>query len=462
MNDRTSQTDRIKHRNADFRDIQLEFRFVGGILHSLEAFYKVSTTFDPEALTSDKLKEVYEIALHIFNENNEKLSLLSLKNALNKPNNTLEKYITIYKKAKRRGKGLSTADIVTASERLSKMYKGRIVEIGFQNTISSLGMAIQGDLNKIDNVVNDIQSLSNRISQDKNTSFTVDPIDDFSRWKRNYKRIQKNPELLRCIPTGTPPIDKCMIGLRKAEFGVVVAETGLGKSIWLMDTLAYAWKTVGDVVIFTIEMPKEQYETRLYCNLSGIDYDRFRRYELTEEEFKRLDKTINKWKQHESKFHIIDMPEGCTAEAMKTEIEVLNRNSNVVIAGVDYMNIMGNEMGGFDMNWEFQVTTAIELKMKVARGLGLPLWSVAQSNDGNDMAFARHIKDQIDVGIMFYKSDDYEQTDMVGMSWLKTRDFKGMPALINTGRNKMKFYRNPEDNFVNTKKVKRKKKRLKV
>ena len=252
--------------------------------------------------------------------------------------------------------------------------------------------------------------------------------------------IQNHPELLRNIPTGIGPIDKCLIGIRDAEVGLIAAPTGLGKSIALMNIAENCWKTTGDVAIFTIEMPKDQYNNRFFCLISGIDYDKFRRYELTKEDWQRLDKKVNFAQKHDNKIFIIDMPEGCTAGSIRAEIEILLKKYKIRLIVIDYMNIMGNANGSFGLNWEFQVQTAIELKLGLARPLSIPVWTAAQTNDKEDTAFAKHIKDHVDIGIRMWPAEDYKETKMICIDWLKTRDFEGQSAEIYTQRNKMKIW----------------------
>lgn len=436
-----TQNERRMHRTSDFRDIELEYKFVGGIVTNLEAFNRVMPTFDSDAITSDRIKKIYDIAIKVFLDTEQRLTVNSLRHSLNVKEERVEAYGKCYGKCKRKGGKATLADTLTASKKLEQLFKGRMVELEMKGVITDLGKAISGQLESVDQAVRKIDRLAVKVASRKIATQVTDPVETYPDWKKDFRNIQKHPELIEAIDTGIEDIDKHMRGIRKGELAILISLSGIGKSIGLMNVCTHCWRTTGDTAIVTIEMPAEQYKTRWFCELSGIQYDKFREYALTKEEWKRLDRTIDRAEKHDNKMYMIDMPSSCTAQAIRAELDILKRKKSrdIKMVGIDYLNIMGNSTGDFGINWEFQVQTAIEVKMVVARGLNIPTWSVAQSTEQDKTAFSRHINDQVDVAIMLTPTPDYEETGMLRITYPKVRDFKGVPAIIYTDREHMKL-----------------------
>ena len=457
-----TRTERIQHRSTDFKDLKLEYMFVGGILGSVVAFSKIMEDFKPDALTSDRLKHIYKVASYIYHESGERLTIRSLRNSLNVDKSKEDFFVKLYKKCRLRAKSTTVADVITAKKKLMQLYTGRHYEIGLKGLLADLSQGLNGNLDKLDNAARKVEDMYISTVQRKVATVIVDPVEEYESWKKRFIHVQKHPETIRSIPTGIEPIDRCMIGIRPSELALLIAPTSIGKSIGLMNIGTYCWLTTGDTAIFTIEMPAEQYLNRWYCSMAGINYEKFRQYALDESEWELLDKTIKKAKKSENKLHIIDMPEGCTAEAMRAEAEIIMRKRDLKLIGVDYLNIMGNKTGAFGLNWEFQVQTAVELKLNLARKLKIGVWSVAQSSEHGDMAFARHIKDQIDIGVSFTPTEDYKETKMLSLDWLKTRDFEGYSTKIYTDRGRMKLWQKSRTKAKNVRKLTKKRKRIKT
>jgi replicative DNA helicase len=464
MDHSLTERQRIKHRTIrDFRDIKLEKKFVGGVLQSLEAFARVVEEFKRDALTGEKISKIYELAVQVFHESNGLLTEDSLANLLNVRQSTKESFLRLFRQCIERGEKQTLSDIITSKDRLMRLYNCRIMHIGISDAIGDLARAAEGDLEQVDLAVNKIGEIHNDITARKVATIVSNPFQEYPSWKRRFKDIQEHPELIRSIPTGIPAIDRCMLGIRDGELGVLIAPTGVGKSIGLMNIGVHCWRTVGTAVIFTIEMPAEQYTNRLYSYLARIPYDRFREYSLDKDDWKRIDRVVKRGKKQGNELIIVDMPEGCTAEGIKSELRLIRRKHDVRLVGVDYMNIMGNTTGINGFDWEFQVQTAMELKLNLCRSMALPVWTVAQSTGEAEMAFARHIKDQIDVGVIFTPTEDHAETEMLKMDWCKTRDFKGISTVCHTDRAHMCFIKKKQRSNKPEKRLSRKQnRRLKV
>jgi len=463
--DPTSKDFRFKHRQVDFRDRELELKLVAGVVKSKKIMEKMYLVTDSNIITSDKIKWIYDKAVALYLEHGVAMDKKAFENLLDVFHKKRKSLLSLWKKIQAMSKEVSLASTIAAGVKLTQYFDGRNMELGVKDMIELLTKAWKGgDLKSIAQAREELMVLSGYMDTRDLKADVGDPRDGYEDYKREFKKIQKNPKLIRGVSTGIAEIDKSLIGLREGELGLVAGPTGSGKSIMGMDFLTYCWQTTGDVVALTIEMSKEQYRQRWYCRLSGINYENFRRYDLTPKQWKHLDRTIAKAAKNPNKFIIIDMPEGCTVEAAKGEFKTVMRTADIKLGVIDYMNIMAGPKGEIDMTWETQLGLAAALKLKLARVLGIPLWSMLQTTDDKGkVAFSTHIKDQADVGLRIKPDENTPETGIVGMDWFKTRDFKARSFSLQTDLDKMRFSPVPLGQRHKYKQInKRKKKRLKT
>ena len=438
---------RRRHKATDFKDRKLEIELVASVIHSKTIMEVVNSTFDSEALTCDKLKWIYDHAVNVYEYDNEILSTRTFRHLLDMPSNKKKIYIALLNKIQRKKKQTTISSATACKEKLMKFYDARNIQIGMQSSLHFLQEALNGDLNNIDKAKKVITEVGEQVSiiQDGKTA-VVDGLDEYKNFKKEFKRIQKNPGLSLGIPTGIATIDEYMLGLRGSELGIVFGPTGGGKSITIMNFATHCWRTCGDVAVITIEMSKQQYQSRWYCNLSGIKYEKFRKHEISKNEWNLLDQTIEKAKKIENKFTIIDMPQGCNVKAVRSELKKLMRTSKIKLVVIDYMNIMSSSSGKIDFSWQNQLELAVQLKLELARPLELPVWSACQvSDDSSKAAFSSHIKDQLDVGGLLRHDENSNHTGVMFWDWIKARDFKGKSIVLNTEMQYMRMDALPDD-----------------
>lgn len=470
-----TETERIKHRTSEFRDIKLEKVFVGCLLKHHHVFRKIINTFKSEALSSDKVKWVYDKAVEFYNHEGAMLDSDTYELMLEVDHKKKAPYLAIWKSilkaSKKKGENVAFA----AKMKLQRLFQARTIEVGMKDVLISLGKAAKGDYKNVDDAAKYLNSTNERVIVKDIPVVITDPFEKWDDYMVHYNRAKKNPDEMMGVSTGIGVIDKNMGGLRKAEFGLVTASTGVGKSIILMDMAAHAWKTAGDVAYITIEMPEDQLRQRLYCRLSGIKYEKFRGFKLDKEDIKKLNKTMRLARESDNKFHIIDFPESCTVDMIKMEVENLLRKSEIKMIFIDYLNIVRTGTAGvIDLGWIGQTEAAINVKQKICRYFNIPTWSanqIAGASDGKerltraDFAFGKNLLDNVDVCFYIAENLETESTGMLAGRFLKGREFSIKGEFhIRDHRDYMRFSNPGDDNkkVKTEKKVLKKKRKVKV
>ena len=424
-----------------FKHIQTEKLFFGALLHNKKAFVKVYNAFEPKCFTSLKIRRIYNKIVELYVENNEFVNDENIIDILDIKNNTKKLHRSIYRSCHKIGEIKHTIQyILTLREKLGALYKARQIEIFMGDTLDCLHHASRGDFKKIDAATDIIRKLYDKIQIREVTTIEVDPVRNCDKWLNHYNFKQKNPEKLIGVPTGIEPIDKHITGLRDSEFGLVIADTGVGKSIFLLDCGVHCWRKYGSVLYFTIEMPAEQLEDRFWCKNVRIPYEKFRKLTLDDKDKLKIKSKMRRFSKNENKFFIVDMPEGCTINEISSKIEAYIKKHDIKLVVIDYMNIMSSDITSkVEMDWQTQLNLAMNIKIKLARKFKLPIWSACQET-GDRVAFSQHIKDNIDVGIRFEVDENTDENNVMYVSYIKARDFKGDRHTIETNRDLMTMY----------------------
>jgi len=427
---------RKQHRASDFRNVELELELLSGICKNVRIMDVICGKFDTNYVTSEIVKWIIDRAFNLYVEQNELMDVRALEHTLNVEKKKRKRYTAMWKRSRKMRSGLTIASTLACAQRLEKLYRARCLQIGFKGMVGTLKQAHDGDYAAMDDVPSKLDEMSSQIATDQSHS-TIAVIEagaHYKEYKKQFRAEQKNPSMLSGVMTGISEIDRQMNGLRAGEFAVVGGETGSGKSVTLMNFATSAWHTAGDAIMVTIEMPASQYESRLLCQLSGINYDHFRKRTLNQSQWDILDRVAKRMRKNRNKFVIIDMPHGCTIPAIRSEVgKAIKKSKNVGVCGVDYMNIISGPSGEVDFSWQNQLEIAVGLKLSIARALHIPVWTVSQTDKDNDgLGFSSHIADQVDVAALLKKDEASEETGILFWDWIKTRDFKGRKIPLET------------------------------
>ena len=429
-----------QHRHVDFKDADTEKQFLGGLLCNSRYFKKVASGLKPDIFTSSRYRAIYEKMVELYEKDGTLVNGEGLLKVLSVAKSKLPVYRKLLDKLVATGEGNHKSSFLSACRhKLEKYYDARIIEIGMKDIIRILTVAREGDFRKIGEANELVRGLSSAVDAKLVSNIKVNPIVNFNKWLGEYEHWQKNPSQMIGIPTGIPPIDKRIVGIRPSELGLCIADTGVGKSIFLLDAAVHCWQKYGDVIYITIEMPSYQLESRFWCNLSGLQYDKFRKLTMRGEDKEELQRLMRRYSKHDFKFNIVDMHEGCTVTDISNDIAGYFRHGDIKLVVIDYMNIIAGNDGKVDLSWETQCGIALNLKQLIARKFKVPVWSACQVT-GENLAFSRHIKDNIDIGLKLEETEDTEVTGIMEVSYPKARDFKGSKHVIKTDRGTMKIH----------------------
>lgn len=162
--------------------------------------------------------------------------------------------------------------------------------------------------NKLDHVYDTLRNLTRKDLKPRDYT-KIDWIEEFEQRQQERREQKENPQEKTVIPTGFKRLDKIISGIQESELGLVLATTGKGKSVMLSNLAFTSVKRGFPTVYFALEMPARQIAMRQDARWLGMSYNKFKNYDFTPSELRKIDKKLKRiHKSWKGKLKIISMP----------------------------------------------------------------------------------------------------------------------------------------------------------
>jgi hypothetical protein len=308
-------------------------------------------------------------------------------------------------------------------------HLGRLREL---YTVEQLKRTMETSLGKL--ATNDIQgaldSWKAPVEDPYKKYILASVVDDLVSSVDAIEEQKRNP--VHSVLYGFPSIDGPTGGMYPGELAVVVAGTGIGKSLILGQCAINAAKQGKRVLVVTIENPCKSYLHRIYSNISKVPYWKFKRAELDQSDMAAWLTAISKLPEG---FHldVIEFTSGCSTQDIYDYIRSVELPYDLLV--VDQITNMHptaqKDLKVQSWNWFSQI--AIELKQLTGYAYndkGVPILTASQASGGtvgkkqlttDDVAMAKAILHHAHTGLFITKSDDGAEYS-IGAS--KLRDAK--------------------------------------
>ncbi len=189
--------------------------------------------------------------------------------------------------------------------------------------------------------------------------------------------LHKDKNKLRGIPTGFRDLDNVLAGLQRSDLFILGARPSMGKTVLSLN-IAHnvAMLSKLPVLVFSLEMSKEQLVDRLLSMESGVDAWALRTGNLNDGDFDRIGDAMGSLS--EAPIYIDDTP-GITVSDLRTKARREAHQHPLGLIIVDYLQLMsgGSRFGSSDNR--VQEISEISRGLKgVARELNVPLVALSQ------------------------------------------------------------------------------------
>lgn len=229
--------------------------------------------------------------------------------------------------------------------------------------------------------------------------------------------LHKDKGTLRGIPTGFKDLDNILAGLQRSDLFILAARPSMGKTAFSLGLAhSIALKAQEPVLIFSLEMSKEQLVDRMLATESGVDAWALRTGNLTDSDFEKIGHAMGALS--EAQIYIDDSP-GITVSDLRTKArrEAHVRPLGLII--VDYLQLMSGGSRFAGQSNRVQEISEISRGLKgIARELNVPLIALSQLSRSvesrtpqipqlQDLRESGSIEQDADVVAFLYREDYY-------------------------------------------------------
>lgn len=221
-----------------------------------------------------------------------------------------------------------------------------------------------------------------------------------------------NPGKLPGLPTGFSQLDQYIGGLSKSDLILLAARPGMGKTAIALNMAVNAAKRSGKtVVIFQLEMSREQLATRMLSSEALIDSKKLRMGSLDDIDWERM---AGAAESLQSMSILIDENSGITVPEMMAKCRRVGSKLGLIV--IDYLQLMHTPKR---MDNRVQEVAEISRSLKImAKELNVPVLCCSQLSRGpesrqnkrpmlSDLRESGSIEQDADIVLFIYRDDYY-------------------------------------------------------
>lgn len=260
------------------------------------------------------------------------------------------------------------------------------------------------------------------------------------------EELHRDKNKLRGVKTGYRDLDNMTAGLQKSDLLILAARPAMGKSTFALN-LAYniATQQKQSVLVFSLEMSKEQLVDRMLAEASGVDAWNIRTGNLSDDDFGKLSEAMGE--MAEAPIYIDDTP-GMSVLEMRTKARREAHNHPLGLIIVDYLQLMqasGRNNGDNRVQEVSEISRGLKM---IARELNVPVIALSQLSRSvenrnpqipqlADLRESGSIEQDADLVMFLYREDYYNpDTDNQHITDLLIAKHRNGP----TGRIKLYFH----------------------
>lgn len=421
--------------NPPPQNAEAEASLLGSVLIDPDSFIKISDNLSSEDFFDPRHATIYK-AMHTLHELRTPIDLTTLSDQLKKTKSLaavggasylteltnfvptaahVEQYAQIVsEKAIRRRLAKATREIAQISSDESKSLQELIEET--ESRVFEIGNRyVRQDITSLESILGD----------------SFDRLDDLHRHKGR----------LRGVSTGLANLDRKLAGLQPSDLIVIASRPSMGKTALMLNiALNIATKADhGPVLIFSLEMAKEQLVDRLLAAEAGVDAWKLRTGEgLSDEDFERLSAAMGALAEAPI---FIDDTSGITVSDMRTKARRLHHQQPLAAIAVDYLQLMSGGSRFATVANRVQEISEISRSLKImARELNVPVIALSQLSRSvesrspqipqlADLRESGSIEQDADVVAFIYREEYYNpETDRQNITDLLIKKHRNGPT----------------------------------
>jgi replicative DNA helicase len=415
------------------QNTEAEASLLGAVLIDPDAIVKVADIINPADFYDERHQRIYEAVQHLY-EKHSPVDVLTLSDQL-KAAGHLEmvggsSYLTELTNFVPTAAHVQQYAEIAAEKALRRRLiqaSQDITGLGYDEAqgIRELIEVAESKLFDVSqqHVKQDIASLENILTE------SFDRLDE----------LHKDKGRIRGVPTGFKDVDDKLAGFQRSDLIILAARPSMGKTALALN-FAHNVALKGElpVLIFSLEMSKEQLVDRMLAMESGVDAWALRTGNLTDADFEKIGQAMGSLS--EAQIYIDDSP-GITVSDLRTKARREAHQHPLGLIIVDYLQLMsgGSKFGG-DFNRVQEISEISRGLKGIARELNLPVLALSQLSRSvenrspqipqlADLRESGSIEQDADVVAFIYREDYYNpETDRKNITDLLIKKHRNGPT----------------------------------
>ena len=300
----------------------------------------------------------------------------------------------------------------------------RYVEIVKQKSLSRSIIKVNNDILKIaydqtedvDSILEQAEKNIFDIAQNRNTKDYAVMKDILITTLDNIEKMQNKKTRLSGMESGFYDLDEKISGLNNSDLIIVAARPAMGKSAFVLNIATYvAMHNKVPVMIFNLEMSKEQLANRILSGEAEVDNKKIANGDLSPDEYVKVAEGMNRLAG--TQLYIDDSsvlsPSEIRAKCRKAKLE---KNIGLVI--VDYLQLMEAKSPSGSRQQEIsEISRGLKI---LAKELDVPVIALSQLSRAtearadhkpmlSDLRESGSIEQDADIVLFIHRDDYYDQ-----------------------------------------------------
>jgi replicative DNA helicase len=273
-------------------------------------------------------------------------------------------------------------------------------------------------------ILEDTEKRMFQLLQKRNTSDFVPIRQIVMNAMDRIESASKNKGSVTGIPTGFTDLDYRTAGMQPSDLVLIAARPSMGKTAFVLNIAQYvAFKKDLPVVIFSLEMSKEQLVNRMFSLESSVDAQKLRTGQLNDQDWERLIESAGVIGK--SKLMIDDTP-GISVSELRSKCRKLKLEHGLSMIIIDYLQLMSGS--GRSDSRQQEISDISRSLKAIARELNVPVLALSQLSRAveqrpdhrpmlSDLRESGAIEQDADVVMFIYRDDYYNHdTERKGVS----------------------------------------------
>ena len=393
-------------------DIEAEQAILGSMLTDHDAVLSAIEVLREDAFYREDNRAIYRAILNLYSKS-QPIDIITVKAELVEDGD-FERVGGLEYLASLPERVPTTANV----EKYIKIVDEKAMLRGLITTANELVSLGYNETEDVDNLVDMAEKKVYDLTQKKNTKGYTPLKDVLVESFAKLEELYNNKGKLSGISTGFLDYDRMTAGLHNSDLMILAARPAMGKSAFAINIATnVAVKENRGVIIFSLEMSKEQVGNRILSSEAMVDSNKIRTGQLDDDDWVKLASTLGRLS--EAPIYIEDSSDISIME-IRAKCRKLKMEKDIGLVIIDYLQLIRGS--GKRNSTREQEIGEISRSLKVlAKELDVPVIALSQLSRGvekreekrpmlSDLRESGSIEQDADM-VLFLHRDDYYQDD---------------------------------------------------